>query len=95
MFIAVYTAMPFLTNRTGWWRYHIGRMMVTKAFAIAGLMVISMVFYLTDIKLEWIQVARGVFAAVVGMMMVYQTVLVYRLQKGHEGDNPGPDRIRK
>jgi hypothetical protein len=86
-FIGVYSVMPLLTDRVPWWRYRIGRMLVTKAASIAGLMLIIVVTYAFHINLEWIRMIRGVFAAVVGVMMFYQTRLVYMLQKGYEGDN--------
>ncbi len=86
-FIAVYSVMPFITNRIPWWKYQIGRMLVTKAAAIAGLMLIIVITYAFHVDLEWIRLVRGVFAAVVGVMMFYQAGIVYRLQKGHEGDN--------
>jgi hypothetical protein len=86
-FIAVYSVMPFITNRTPWWKYQIGRMMVTKATAIAGLMLIIIVTYAFGVNVEWIRLIRGVFAAVVGVMMFLQSRIVYRLQKGYEGDN--------
>jgi hypothetical protein len=86
-FIAVYTIMPFITNRIPWWKYQIGRMMITKAAAIAGLMLIIVITYAFGVNVEWIRLIRGVFAAVVGVMMFYQARIVYRLQKGYEGDN--------
>ena len=85
-FIAVYTVMPFVTGRERWWSHHLGRMMITKASALAGLMLIVVVYYLTDIDPEWIRVARGILAGVVGLMMFYQSWLVYRLQR-RQGDN--------
>jgi hypothetical protein len=84
-FIGVYTAMAFITGRVPWWKSHIGRMMVTKAAAIAGLMLIVIVLYLSDIDLEWVRSFRGIFAAVVGVMMFYQAVIVYRLQRVRDG----------
>lgn len=86
-FIGVYSVMPFLTNRVPWWRYQIGRMMVTKAASIAGLMLIIVVTYAFHVDREWVRLVRGVFAVVIGVMMFYQTWIVYRLQKGYEGDN--------
>lgn len=86
LFLGVYSAMPFITGRTPWWRNKIGRMMVTKAAAIAGLMLITIVMYLADLDPDWVRSVRGVFAAVVGVMMVYQTRLVYNLQRGREED---------
>jgi len=86
-FIGVYSVMPLLTDRVPWWKYRIGRMLVTKATALAGLMLITIVNYAFHADLEWIRVTRGVFATAVGVMMFYQTRLVYMLQKGYEGDN--------
>lgn len=80
LFLAVYTVMPFVTGRERWWASHIGRMLVTKAVALAGLMLIVVLLYLFDLDLEWVRAVRGVFAALVGVMMMYQTWLVFRLQ---------------
>lgn len=84
LFIAVYSVMPFVTGRRRWWSSRIGRMMVTKALALAGLMLIVVVFYLTDADAEWIRGIRGVFAAVIAVMMTYQSWLVYRLMTQKE-----------
>lgn len=86
-FIGVYSVMPFITNRIPWWKYQIGRMLVIKAAAISGLMLIIVVTYAFHIDLEWIRTIRGAFAALVGVMMFLQGRIVYRLQKGYEGDN--------
>jgi uncharacterized membrane protein len=64
----------------------VGRLMVTKAAAIAGLMFIPVAAYSWDLDMEWIRSVRGVFAAVVGIMMFYQSGLVYRLQRTREPD---------
>lgn len=87
LFIGVYTAMPFVTGRERWWSSHIGRLLVTKAAALAGLMAIVVVAYLSDTDLEWVRSVRGVFAAVIGVMMVYQSRLVIRIQRQKE-DQP-------
>ena len=84
MFIAVYTVMPFITGRERWWASHIGRLLVTKATALAGLMLIVILVYLLDLNLEWVRAVRGVFAGLVGAMMMYQTWLVFRFQKDKE-----------
>lgn len=86
LFIGVYTAMPILTGRERWWSSHIGRLLVTKATALAGLMLIVVVTYAFDINLEWVRSVRGIFAAVIGVMMVYQSRLVVRIQKQKEED---------
>lgn len=85
LFVLVYTVVPLLTGRMRWWSSHIGRMLVTKALALAGLMVITVVMYVFDVEVEWIRSVRGVFAAVVAVMMVYQSWLVYRIQTQKEG----------
>jgi hypothetical protein len=81
LFIAAYTVMPLVTGRERWWASHIGRMLVTKATALAGLMLIVVLLYLFDLDLEWVRAVRGVFAALIGAMMMYQTGLVVRLQR--------------
>jgi len=81
LFIVAYTVTPFVTGRQRWWASHIGRMLVTTATAIAGLMLIVVLLYLFDLDLEWVRAVRGVFAALVGVMMMYQTGLVVRLQR--------------
>jgi len=86
-FVVVYTVMAFVTGRERWWSSHVGRMMVTKALAIAGLMAIALAFYWLDLDTYLIRQVRGVFAGVVGVMMIYQTVLVYRLQKREDDDS--------
>jgi hypothetical protein len=88
LFLGVYSVMPFATGRAPWWRSRIGRMMVTKALAITGLMLITIVMYLADPDVEWVRSIRGVFAAVVGVMMMYQSRLVYHLQREREDDGP-------
>jgi hypothetical protein len=85
LFVLVYTVVPLLTGRMRWWSSHIGRMLVTKALALSGLMVITVVMYVFDVEVEWIRSVRGVFAAVVAVMMVYQSWLVYRIQTQKEG----------
>lgn len=87
LFIAVYTVMPFLTRRQGWWRSRIGRLLVTKAAALSGLMLIVIVYYVTDVNQEWIRAVRGVFAAVIGAMMMYQGWLVFRTMRSDGGDD--------
>lgn len=84
LFVIVYTAMPVLTGRTRWWSSRVGRLLVTKAASIAGLMAIVVVTYLSDADLEWVRSVRGVFAAVIGVMMVYQCTLVVRLHREKE-----------
>lgn len=84
LFVAVYTVMPFLTHRQRWWNSRIGRLLVTKALAIAGLMLIVIVLYLFRPSMEWIRTVRGVFSAVVGVMMMYQAALVVRIQRQKE-----------
>lgn len=84
LFIAVYTVMPFVTGRERWWSNYIGRMLVTKAVALGGLMLIVVLLYLFDLDLEWVRAVRGVFAALVGVMMMYQTWLVFRFHRGKE-----------
>lgn len=86
LFIGVYTAMPYVTGRERWWHSHIGRLLVTKAAALAGLMAIVVSFYVWGIDVEWIRSARGVLAAAIGVMMMYQSWLVYRIQR-EQGDN--------
>lgn len=81
MFVGVYTVMAYVTGRIPWWRSRIGRMLVTKALAIAGLMLIIIVFYLFEVDATWIRTIRGVFAGLVGTVMFYQAWLVYRLQR--------------
>lgn len=80
-FVVVYTAMAFLTGRVRWWHDHVGKMLVTKALAMAGLMALVLVYYAFHLDAEWIRGIRGVFASVIGVMMIYQTHLVYRLQR--------------
>lgn len=84
LFIAVYTVMPFITGRERWWASHIGRLLVTKASALAGLMLIVILLYLFDLDLEWVRAVRGAFATLVGVMMMYQTWLVFRFQNSKE-----------
>jgi hypothetical protein len=84
LFIVIYTAMPFLTHRERWWNSKVGRMMVTKAIAIAGLMLIPVTFYLLRYDMEWTRSVRGVLSALIGIMMVYQSWLVYRTQRGKD-----------
>lgn len=86
LFVGVYTVMPFVTGRRRWWQDPVGRMLVTKASALAGLMVVPVVYYLTRADAEWIRSIRGVFSAVIGVMMVYQTSLVFRLQRQRKED---------
>lgn len=86
LFIGAYTVMPYITGRARWWSSHIGRLLVTKAVAISGLMVIVIVFYLTDIDAEWIRAVRGVFCGVIGVMMVYQATLVVRIMSEREDE---------
>lgn len=86
LFVAVYTIMGWVTGRIPWWRSRIGRMMVTKAIALSGLMAIVIAFYLFSIDAEWIRTIRGIFASLVGVMMFYQSWLVYRLQRFPEDD---------
>ena len=81
VFIIIYTVMPFRTRRQRWWSTPFGRMIVTKAVAIAGLMLIVVLLYLFDLELEWVRAVRGVFAAVVGAMMFYQAAQVVRIQR--------------
>lgn len=78
VFIGLYSGMA------PWWKGHVGRMLVTTAAAIAGLMLITIVFYVFDLEQEWIRVARGCLAFVIGTMMFYQAYLVYALQKERE-----------
>lgn len=85
-FIGAYTIMPYITGRARWWSSRIGRLFVTKALAIAGLMVIAVVFYTTDIDAEWIRGVRGVFSGVIGVMMFYQTRLVIKIQNEREDE---------
>lgn len=84
-FVGMYTVMGYVTHRRRWWHDEVGRMMVTKALAIAGLMGIVVVFYTLDLDAEWIRGVRGVFSGVVAVMMAYQTYLVYRLQRRGSG----------
>src|ERR1044072_447818 len=84
LFLGVFSVMPFVTGRVPWWSSQIGRMMVTKAIALAGLMLITVVTYLADPDLEWVRSVRGVFALVIGTMMMYQTRLVIKIQRGRE-----------
>lgn len=80
-FVVIYTAMAFLTGRKRWWHDQVGRMLVTKAIALAGLMLLVVVYYAFHLDAEWIRGIRGVFSAVIGVMMALQTVLVYRYQR--------------
>jgi hypothetical protein len=84
-FVGYYTFLAFRTGRMRWWHDRVGKMMVTKALAIAGLMLLTVAFYLFNIDAEWIRGIRGVFSAVVGAMMCYQTYLVHQLQTGDGG----------
>lgn len=84
VFIGVYSVMPFLTGRSRWWHSLIGRMLVAKAAAIAGLMLIVIAMYVCDIQVEWVRATRGVFSALVGVMMAYQGYLVYKIQSKRE-----------
>jgi hypothetical protein len=77
-FIGLYSGMA------PWWKGHVGRMLVTKAAAIGGLMAITVAFYAFDLDQEWIRVARGCLSFVIAAMMFYQTYLVYALQKERE-----------
>lgn len=85
-FVGVYTVMPYLTGRKRWWYSRIGRMFVTKALALAGLMAIVILFYVTNIDAEWIRGVRGVFSGVIGVMMFYQTRLVIKIQNEREDE---------
>lgn len=87
LFVGVYTVVPLRTGRARWWSSVLGRMLVTKALALAGLMAIVVALYLFDLDLEWVRSARGVFAAIVAVMMVYQSWMVYRIQTDKE-DQP-------
>lgn len=87
LFILVYSTMPFLTGRRRWWQDRVGRLLVTKAASLAGLMLIVVVYYATDVDAEWIRSVRGLLAGVVGIMMLYQSWLVFRLQREKEGDD--------
>lgn len=84
LFIGVYTWMPLRTGRERWWSSYIGRLLITKAAALAGLMLIVILMYLFDFDVEWIRSTRGIFAAVIAVMMVYQSWLVYHLQRDQE-----------
>ena len=83
-FIVVYTIMPFLTHRRRWWQDPVGRLLVTKAAALAGLMLIVILLYLFDLELSWVRQIRGVFASLIGIMMFYQAALVYKIQRQEE-----------
>lgn len=84
LFVGVYTVMPFVTGRERWWSSVLGRMLVTKALALAGLMSIVVALYLFHLDLEWVRSARGIFASIVAVMMVYQSWMVYRIQTERE-----------
>jgi peptidoglycan biosynthesis protein MviN/MurJ (putative lipid II flippase) len=86
LFIAVYTVMPFVTRRQRWWSSRIGRLLITKAVALSGLMFIVVIYYVAEIDQEWIRAVRGIFAAVIGVMMLYQGWLVFRTMQSGGGD---------
>lgn len=91
-FVSHYTFLAYRTGRVRWWHDPVGKMMVTKAVSIAGLMLLVIVFYLFNVDAEWIRGIRGVFAAMIGVMMGYQTYLVHRLQTE---DEDADDRERQ
>lgn len=73
-FVTVYSLLA------RWWRDPIGRLLVTKAVAIAAFMAISITATAFGADVEVLRVVRGVLAALFGTLMLYQAGLVARTQ---------------
>lgn len=77
-FVLVYTLTA------PWWRSRVGRLLVTKALAIAAFMTVSVLAYALDpgsgTELTPLLLARGLLAGGFGLMMVYQAWLAGRTQ---------------
>ena len=63
-----------------WWRSAVGRLLVTKAAAIALFMAISLCSTVLRADLEVLRTVRGVLAALFGSLMLYQAWLVTHTQ---------------
>lgn len=75
-FILVYSLLA------PWWRNHVGRLLVFKALAISGFMIVSILSYVVEPEngLGPLLLVRGILAAGFGVMMAYQAWLVRRTQ---------------
>jgi hypothetical protein len=81
-FVAVYSLLA------RWWRDPIGRLLVTKAVAIACFMAITICVTGFGADAEVTRVVRGILAALFGALMVYQACLVAHTQiKGARRDH--------
>lgn len=69
-FVAVYSLLA------RWWRDRVGRLLVTKALAVAAFMAISICVTVLRSDIEALRVVRGVLAALFGALMFYQAWLV-------------------
>lgn len=69
-FITVYSLLA------RWWRDPIGRLLVTKAVAIAAFMAISIAATAFGADVAVLRTVRGILAALFGMLMLYQAWLV-------------------
>jgi len=81
--VALVGSLTFVTAYTlvaRWWRGPVGRLLVTKALAIAAFMVISILVTALSADPEALRILRGVLAGLFGALMLYQAGLVIRTQ---------------
>ncbi|MBR7839817.1 hypothetical protein KDL01_41645, partial [Actinospica durhamensis] len=68
-FVAVYSLLA------RWWHGTVGRLLVTKAMAVAAFMAISICVTLLRSDVEILRTVRGILAALFGALMFYQAWL--------------------
>jgi hypothetical protein len=73
-FVAVYSVFA------RWWRDAVGRLLVTKALAVAAFMAISIGITVMRSDAELLRIVRGFLAALFGVLMLYQAWLVGHAQ---------------